>query len=292
MALPEKPEQLSQGQNGGGGNMTNYSAPNSSNPRNPRGSGWSPGYTVALIAIVLAFVYFVFFNKKDDVKTETVTSTIEQSDAPTSTKENQDDSKGKSGSGQSNKENNNTSNSKLAENEVMYGGKVRVYEEKGIYYNGNCNGRNFTVPNYQIKEKGSSYSGIFCAVAIDDANITLAVDENIASKVIQTMMGKKYTGDYLAEHLLGRSSGDEFGDEYELRREDGYLCFDTKYDFNICPGYIDWCYRILNNKFSEKYYPGSFDGNSNLPDPIDHYRISPCDMNGKKDKPKIIPSKK
>ncbi len=295
MSIPENPEQLSQGQNGGGGSITNHNTPTQNNPNNPQGSSRvSPGWYVAGGAMLLIFLYFAFFNKKDDGKKETVKSTIEQSDAPTSTKENQDDSKGKSGSGQSNKENNSTSNSNLAENEVMYGGAVRVYEEKGIYYNGNCNGRNFVFPNYQILEKGSDYSGIFCAVALSETSVTLAVDEDVASKVIRSMFGNDFRGDYLADHLLGRTSADNFSAEHQVRREKGYICFDVNYDFGICPGYVDWCYLIVNptnnKKFEDKYYPGTFDGNSNLPTPIDHYRISPCDMKGKKEKPKTVSS--
>ncbi len=297
----ERPE-LPQGQNGGGGSITNINTPtpndlnNQSNPNIPQGSSRvSPGWYVAcgaLICAVVILAYMAIFGKKDDGKKETVKSTIEQSDAPVSSKENQVDSKDRNSGGK--KESNNTSNSNLAENEVMYGNEVRVYEEKGIYYNGNCNGRNFVFPNYQILEKGSSYSGVFCAVALSETSVTLAIDEDIASKVIRSMFGNDFRGDYLADHLLGRTSADTFSAEHQVRREKGYICFDVNYDFAICPGYIDWCYLIVNptdnKKFEEKYYPGTFDGNSNLPKPIDHYRIPPCDMKGKKEKPKTVSS--
>ncbi len=295
----ERPE-LPQGQSGSGGNMTNYNAPtpndlnNQSNPNNPQGSSRvSPGWYVAGVAMLLIFLYFAFFNKKDDVKLETVKSTIEQSDAPTSTKENQNDSKGKSGSGQSNRENNSTSNTKLAENEVMYGGKVRVYEPKGIYDNG-CDGGNFVVPNYQVLEKGSNYAGVFCAVKLDDSTATLAVDEKIASTVIMTLFGDKFKGDYLASHLLGRTLADDFSSHHEIRREDGYLCFDVRYSFAICPGYLDWCYLIVNptklKRLDQKYYPATFKGNSLLPQMEDHQRLGPCDMDAQKDKPQTVSS--
>lgn len=261
----------------------------SGNPA-PRNKAWryaaiGCGTLVALFIVLLLFValFFVGYKigatkKNNDVAVQTytppTTTNSTQDKQPLTEKDGKTDNKLTAGGQQQSSET--QQDWTVKDNLVFLQGYWRYSWPSGIYYNAQCNGRNFVVPNQFATPLSAGYVGDYGVVKYDENTARIWAKVSTAKKVMGAYFRNTEKWD-LTEKFLGRCSVDDWVDtDRKLTQEGDIVYFDVPYSFvSYCPGSIHWCYRIVGPDY--KFYPGSFKGTPYLPKFIDEYPIPSCD---------------